>query len=134
LKFPVIELRSHKLFVLNAFGGTLSGSTASTRHNLAGNLLTHLIDSNGSLWSFTFRGTDHRGIRRAVSWLWNISSDQYSFERRDNISLATFREIVSPFCSSESLDSRELAESLLEPVATLPPTDALKEHIALLNL
>lgn len=134
MKPPIIEVRKDNLFVLPTFNGALTGSAATTRHNLRGNHLRHLIDSDGAHWSLTFQRTNHSGVRKALSALWNISSDFYTVESSPSITIENFRKIIEPHLRSENPDFRDLATSLIESVARCPSSDAIAKHIPLLNL
>jgi hypothetical protein len=136
MKFPIIELREHNLFVLDAFHGTfVEGGLLRTRHNLAGNRTCHVIDSNGDLWSFALARTDHAGLRKLVGQLvWNLSSDYYTVATETDIPIARFRELVEPHRRDLRPDDREMAKSLLASLEACAATDSLRSRIALLNL
>ncbi|KQY51927.1 hypothetical protein [Lysobacter sp. Root494] len=134
MKTPVIEIRQQNLFVLTEFDGVFVGTIMQTRHNMLNNKTCYVIDSNGDLWSFVFAHTNHTGIRRIISALWNVSRDQYSYTKEANISVGRFREIIEPHQRDLDPDHSDMAAALVESVATCDPSDSLRNHIHLLNL
>ena len=135
MKPPIIEVRKDNVFVLMRFDGALTSNSIRTRHNLLGNHVLHVVDSAGALWDLTFERTDHRGVRKAISTaLWNISSDYYTYVSCSSITVEAFKRIIGPHLNSANPDIRELAASLLEPLAQCPASDALSKYIPLLNL
>jgi hypothetical protein len=134
MKFPIIELRQENLWVRLDFDGIFIDSTVRTRRNLANNKTRYVVDSNGDLWSFAFVRTDHHGIRKIVSTLWNISSDYYTFAQETDISVERFRNLIEPLQRNIDPDQQEMAMSLWEPIAACDSSDRLRSHIHLLNL
>ena len=134
MKFPIIELREHNLWVRLDLGGTLEDATLRIRHNLANNRTRHVVDSNADAWTFDFVGTDHRGLRRLASALWNISSDYYTLAREPDISVGRFRSLVEPHLGNIDPDQAQMALSLLEPIAACDASDRLRKHLHLLDL
>jgi len=135
MKVPIIEFRQSNLFVLDAFQGVFSEDGGMRmRRNVYRNLTTCVVDSDGHLWSFRFRGTNHAGARRLVGFFWNVSSDDYAYTTERDITVGRFREIVEPHLQDLDPDDRELALALLQPLAGCDPADLLKGHIRSLNL
>jgi hypothetical protein len=134
MKYPIVEFRQKSLFILMNFDAKFQGDTVRIRHNFAKNKTLHIVDSNTDLWSFQFVRTDHLGVRKLLSTIWNISSDYYKHEKSIGISISQFRNLLEPYTQAPNPDSAELAKSLLDSVAKCPPSDNLHEHIHLLNL
>lgn len=135
MKLPVIEVRKRGVTVMPEVSVVLSKDGATSRHNLVGNTLLHVIDSGGELWSFEYRGHNHAGLRKVFSkYIWNVSRDRYDVVAHGHASVQRFREILSPLLSAKSPDDRELAAALLESVAHVAPDQLLAEHLVLLNL
>jgi hypothetical protein len=135
MKTPIILVKDRNLVVLTEFDGTFAGSSAETPHNMAGNRIRYVIDSNADLWSFEFVDSNHSGLRGIFSAIVrNISVDRYACSRESGISVGRFRDIVSPYQADEDPDRGEMAMALFESVATCDPDAPLREHIALLNL
>jgi hypothetical protein len=135
MKTPIIELRHASLWVLRHFDGVVEDGRARRRHAFGGDRVRHVVDANGDLWSFDFAGTDHAGLRKWFSTVvWNVSTDAFRVVRDPGMTVARFRELVGPHCGHVDPGQREMAEALLESVAACAETDALRHHIALLNL
>ena len=135
MRFPIIQVTQESACVSPNFDGALTDDSMHTRHNLIGNKERFVIDSNGDLWSFEFAGTNHTGTRRFVSaFFWNISEDQYTYTKQEDISIGRFREIIQPYEVNENPDTEDLATALLESVAACGESDPLRRHIQLLNL
>ena len=135
MKTPIILVKDQNLVVLTEFDGTFAGSSAETRHNMAGNRIRYVIDSNADLWSFKFVDSNHYGLRGIFSAIVrNISVDRYTCTRENGISVGRFREIIGPHQRDRDPDFREMAMALFESVAACDPDAPLRDHIALLNL
>ena len=136
MKTPVIVVKQQNLSVLTEFDGVFAGTIMQTRSSiLIDNKIHHAIDSNGDLWSFTFSGTNHVGIRKIFSTLLkNISHDQYTYTKEANISVGRFREIVEPHQRDLDPDHSEMAIALFESISACHSSDPLRSHIHLLNL
>lgn len=135
MKTPIILVKEHNLVVLTEFDGIIAGSTAETPHNMVGNRIRYVIDSNADLWSFKFVDSNHSGLRGIFSAIVrNISVDRYTCSRESGISVGRFRNLVAPYQADEDPDHSEMAMALFESVVTCDPDAPLREHIALLNL
>lgn len=137
MKFPIIELRQSNIFVLkeNDFQGILfEDGILRMRRSVHRNLTTCVIDSDGHLWLFSFRGTNHAGARRLVSFFWNVSTDDYTYTQERDITVSRFREVVGPHLLDVDPDDSEIAHALLQPLANCNPSDLLRPHIPALNL
>jgi len=132
--FPIIEVREKNLFVLMSFTGQIFNDFVKTRHNLTGNKVKFIIDSNGTLWDLNYEKTDNSGLRKLISKIWNISSDYYTCSVHQDIAIGKLREALTPLTKSKNSDSRELAKSILKPISKCSDADRLREKIALLNL
>jgi hypothetical protein len=132
--FPIIEVREKNLFVLTRFNGQFLNEGVKARHNLSGNKVKFIIDSNGTLWELNYENTDNSGLRKLISKIWNVSSDCYSYAVQQDITIGKLREILTPLTRSKNTDFRELAKSLINPISECNDTDRLRDKVELLNL
>lgn len=135
MKTPIILINQQNLAVLTEFDGAFAGRTVETRHNMVGNKIRYVIDSNADLWSFAFVDSNHSGLRKVFSAIVrNISVDRYSWTRESAISVGRFRELIGPHQHDLDPDHSEMAIALIESVAECDAAAPLREQMHLLNL
>jgi len=134
MKTPIIEVTQHSVCVSPGSDSVLADGRMRTHHHPTGNRTRFVIDSNGDLWSFAFDGPNHTGIRRLASVFWNISEDEYTYTKEEDIPIGRFREIIRPYEANENPDTEDLATALLDSVAACGTGDLLRNHVRRLNL
>ncbi|QYJ89340.1 hypothetical protein [Shewanella halotolerans] len=134
MNYPIIELRQSNLFVLDKFYGEISGDKAIVPYNIQRNLTEHIIDSSGDLWIFSYEGSNCSGLRKLISYIWNISQDLYSIEIERNITLGRFKELIYKYTKCDNPDLAEMAVDLLASVKDTKNEATLSSVISKLNL
>jgi hypothetical protein len=139
MKFPIIEARKYKLFVLDRFEGEIGPTEVVRPFNYSRNLTKYVIDSEGKVWVFNHTGHDRKGVlRRVLSLVVSRSHDFYSYKAEHDKTVDWFRgvmdeyKIVDP--DVDDPDSADLAENLLDSVSTCPGDMRLRDAMGLMNL
>lgn len=134
MNYPIIELRQKNLFVLDKFYGKIERNKAIVPYNIHRNLTEHVIDSSGDVWSFKYKRNDRNGMRKLISYIWNISHDHYSIDIERNITVGRFKSLISKYAKCDNPDLTEMVVDLLESVSDTPNETAFSNVISKLNL
>lgn len=134
MKYPIIELRQNKLFVVDEFFGKINGKWAIMPFNKYRNLTEFVIDSSGTCWTFNYQKNDSYGVKKFISYFWNISSDFYLLDVTSSITVGQFSSLLSKYSENENPDDVDLAESMLKPLKGIDESAELSSVISKLNL
>ena len=134
MKFPIIEFRDEGFFILYSFSGEVLGTKCIKPFNLYRNLTRYVVDSNGWVWSFCHKSHNFVGIRKAISYLFNISSDFYSIEVVEAQNVAWFKNLLIEYACSNNPDVVDMAVSMTNDLMGVDDNSVLKSSISLLNL
>ena len=134
MHYPTIEFRERDFFILSNFEGNLDGVRVVKPHNRSKNLTRYIVDSSGKVWSFNFDKDDGIGIRKLLSIFWNYSHDYYSVQTTEDKTVKWLKERLIEYKTNENPDIEDLANCLLDSLATLDDEKKLSNTMNILNL